>query len=105
MKAYRYDTLYTGNTVKIMDLLEDEIEDKGNDHIIDALTMSIEEIEEQYSNYFGWWVDLSIDNLKSEYGEQEEITTYIINDYKIIADLKEQGLLIITPKPKRKYEI
>ena len=105
MEVYRYDKLYTGANVKILDLLDDEINEKGNTHILENMKLSIKEIKEKYINYFGWWVDLSIDNLKKEYGYFNHVTNYNVEDYIIIADLNEKGLLIITPKPKRKYEV
>lgn len=105
MKLYRIDNLYTGNNVKLLDVLEDEIVDKGNEIIKEELLVSFNDIMSKYNEYYGWWANTDKLELYEEYGFYEETTTYEVTDYVMIVDLQEKGILLGTKKPKGKYEI
>lgn len=105
MLLYRIDNLYTGNNIKILDVLDDEIKDKENIVLEENLELSLEEIKNRYKNYYGWWVNKTVKELYEEYGYHEDITIYSVEDFIVLADLDEKGILIITKKPKYIYEV
>ena len=76
MLLYRIDNLYTGNNVKILDVLDDEIKDKENIVLEESLKLSLEEIKNKNKNYYGWWVNKTVKELYEEYGYYENITIY-----------------------------
>lgn len=76
MLLYRIDNLYTGNNVKILDVLDDEIKDKENIVLEESLKLSLEEIKNKNKNYYGWWVNKTVKELYEEYGYHENITIY-----------------------------
>ena len=63
MLLYRIDNLYTGNNVKILDVLDDEIKDKENIVLEESLKLSLEEIKNKNKNYYGWWVNKTVKEL------------------------------------------
>src|SRR5699024_355555 len=105
MLLYRIDNLYTGNNVKILDVLDDEIKDKENIVLEESLKLSLEEIKNKYKNYYWWWVNKTVKDLYEEYVYHENITIYSVEDFIVLADLDEKGILIITKKPKYIYEV
>lgn len=76
MLLYRIDNLYTGNNVKILDVLDDEIKDKENIVLEESLKLSLEEIKNKNKNYYGWWVNKTVKELYEKYGYHENITIY-----------------------------
>lgn len=105
MIVYRIDNLYTGKNVKILDVLDDEIIDKENTVLKDEVILPLDQIEKKYKDYYGWWISKTIKELYEEYGYYKNITTYLIEDFVILADLDEKGMLIATKKRKREYEL
>ena len=105
MILYRIDNLYTGNNIKVLDVLDDEIKDKENIVLEENLKLSLEEIKNKYENYYGWWVNKTVKELCEEYGYHEDIAIYSVEDFIVLADLDEKGILIITKKPKYIYEV
>lgn len=105
MIVYRIDNLYTGRNIKLLDVLDDEIVEKGNTVLKEELVVPLKQIEKEYKDYYGWWVNKSIEGLYEEYGYYKDITTYLLEDFIILADLDEKGMLIATKYRKREYEI
>lgn len=105
MIVYRIDNLYTGRNIKLLDVLDDEIIEKGNTVLKEELVVPLDQIEKKYKDYYGWWVSKSIEELYEEYGYYKDITTYLIEDFITLADLDEKGMLIATKNRKCKYEL
>lgn len=105
MIAYRIDNLYTGRNIKLSDVLDDEIIEKGNTVLEEELVVPLDQIKKKYKDYYGWWISKSIEELYEEYGHYKDITTYLIEDFIILADLNEKGMLIATKKRKSNYEL
>lgn len=105
MIVYRIDKLYTGRNIKLLDVLDDEIVEKGNTVLREELVLPLDQIEKEYKGYYGWWVSKSIEELYEEYGHYKDITTYLVEDFITLADLNEKGMLIATKKRKSNYEL